>query len=153
VTLDTEITDALKSWGEKLRRYRVKTGRAVEDLAEEAGIGRQHWHSVESGEKVSVPLGTFVRMLRACGVPFSEFLRGMSTSDIPFEDQPMHEMLADVLRSGVPSLRETVSTSLKALSMMAAGLKSERSRSKKKKPPPNPALGEATTGRRSKGMA
>lgn len=119
------MDQALKLLGPRLKQYREEAQISVPTVAKAVGVGRQYIYSVESGS-ANFNIDTFVKYLRACGVPFTEFLRGMQLSDIPTAHQRPHQMLSTILKADIPKLTDGIEVNLEAISEKAVRLQRAR---------------------------
>jgi len=130
------VKKARELLGEQLRQWREAAGLSILQLAEKMGTKRTFIYDIEAGRK-NFTVDYWEKLLRACGVPPEEGLRGFSTSDMPREFQDLFRMLAIIVTKGNDDLIHGIRVNLDAISDKALRLHRPRS------PSPSPgAAGE-----------
>jgi len=120
--------------GNRLKSYREGASLSVISVAEALKIHRSTINGIESG-KINFSINLFAKLLSHYGTDLGEFLRGFQMSDIPDEDLACHDMLNQILRSGIKEQVQGIRINLEAISEKVARLLKARDS-------PNPAMGE-----------
>lgn len=137
--VDSDVQAALQSLGPQLKRYREGAQLTVAAVAKAVGVGRQYIYLVEAGT-ANFTIETLVKYLRACGVPFEEFLRGMRAGDISPAEQRHRQMLNIIHKSDIADLVKGIEVNLEAISEKALRLVKARA-----SPRPESGVGAGST--------
>ena len=89
-----EETDQLKIVGRRLRRFRVRAGLSVPEMAARLGVRRQQLDGAEAGTR-GLPLTALAQAARLFGQPLREFVRG-APAEPPYFSVQRHADLASV---------------------------------------------------------